>query len=167
MSKSTPLDISPGDHFGHFLVLKLARPYYYRCRCDCGRTRTVYYNALLCDDDPKCGVCKNADERQGKIGQVIGNWTVERYRQGVWWCRCQCGVGTRGFCSWKSLLAAAANNSVCVKCNGRRHRNEGLRAIVAACMAASIPPGTLANFTNVSRQRVYALARKIKKENET
>ena len=77
-----------GRRFGKWTVMgRSDRPYYWRCRCDCGTEKDVYYNSLLSGNSSGCNSCscrharpeasrRNLDAAQAKVGQTINGWKV-------------------------------------------------------------------------------------------
>ena len=70
---------------------------YYRCRCDCGTEREIYYRSIEQGVSQSCG-CLRRELVKGRArdltGERIGRLTVlfrDEARDGYWVCECDCG----------------------------------------------------------------------------
>lgn len=90
-----------GKRFGRLVVLEETRKNgkkYYKCRCDCGTEKEIYYRSLLTGDSNSCG-CLRRELGRNRIndltGMVFGKLTVvgrdESKPGAYWWCNCECG----------------------------------------------------------------------------
>lgn len=106
------IEVSPGDRFSSWVVLKELESSCYSsrlflCRCDCGIEKPVGLKNLLGGTSRACFSCANKSRRGLKqksswIDPVVGDrfdrWTVlsylenNRHNQRMVMCRCDCGV---------------------------------------------------------------------------
>lgn len=70
---------------------------YYRCRCDCGTEREIYYRSILTGVSQSCGCLRRElqkDKAMDLGGRRFGKLTVlfrDKARDGYWVCDCDCG----------------------------------------------------------------------------
>lgn len=106
-----------GKRFDMWTVLgfdcKLGKCYYWLCRCDCGKEKSVRSEALTNGRSKSCGCNRNVKEKI--IGKRFGLLTVTRkieevYLEGSYFyeCRCDCG-GTIKTTSTKILSGKIKN----------------------------------------------------------
>ena len=89
-----------GSVVGRWTVLEEIRKdgrKYYRCLCECGTVKDVYYRSLEKGGSLSCG-CLRKEQQQEKAmdltGQRFGKLVVQRRDPGneaKWICRCDCG----------------------------------------------------------------------------
>ena len=99
-------DLTPGQQFGSWTVLQLdedrTAPHqrYYKCRCVCGKEKSVSGASLRAGQSKSCGCSRAKDKPEEMLGEQFGKWTVlaldaERSaaeKQGYYKCRCACGT---------------------------------------------------------------------------
>lgn len=99
-------EVLTGKRFGKWTVLAPSeKPYYYKCRCDCGKTRDVYASSLRLGKSHSCQSCANRGQNPAmtetalrkakkKEGHVINGWKVlevlPEKRSGCFLCRAIC-----------------------------------------------------------------------------
>lgn len=86
-----------GRRFGRLQVLRQAKPHFWLCRCDCGKTVILRESLLTNRFLTSCG-CARGDSRKKDItgmrsGMVEALEPSGKKRRGVilWNCRCDCG----------------------------------------------------------------------------
>ena len=83
--------INPGDRFGMLTVISLDGSKA-TCRCDCGKTVTVFRHNLLSGNTRSCGCKRNKTEFRLKPGDRFGMLTIlsDQNSRNIL-CRCDCG----------------------------------------------------------------------------
>jgi len=97
-----------GKRFGRLLVLELSHrdknsKYYWKCRCNCGGTKTVQAQSLKENITRSCGCLEQENRetiRNNITGKKFNKWVVLKYshkikgknRKIFYQCRCDCGT---------------------------------------------------------------------------
>jgi hypothetical protein len=94
------VEIKIGSHIGRWTVLEETRKNgkrYYKCICECGTVKEVYYRSLELGISQSCG-CLRSELQHGKAidltGQHFGKLVVlgpDKARNGYFICECDCG----------------------------------------------------------------------------
>src|SRR5581483_4116329 len=99
----TATDISPGDVFNRWTVLRAVRAAKteYECECICGTRAVVQRNHLRAGRSKSCGCYRKevlSEKYSAKIlGQKFGRLTVigragsNKRHNALWKCKCECG----------------------------------------------------------------------------
>lgn len=92
-----------GSRIGRWTVLqevKKGKYRYYKCRCDCGNEKEIYYRTLETGRSQSCG-CLRQERTKSRARDLTGMrfWRLEVLqrdpeRAGYWLCRCDCGRET-------------------------------------------------------------------------
>lgn len=95
---------------------------YYRCRCECGTERDVYYRSIDSGESKSCGCLRrelsSENQTQDLTGQRFGKLTV-LYRDGnigsfaAWMCECDCGNRKR--VRGRSLMIGMTRSCGCIQ----------------------------------------------------
>lgn len=102
---------------------------YWKCKCDCGRERTVLGATLREGKATSCGhyPCKNACRRLDLTGKQFGRWTVKEYKgrnqfdHTIWLCECECG--NTGIVETSSLTTGHSRSCGCLQQDVIAQRN--------------------------------------------
>lgn len=104
--------IQPGEQFHFWTVIKDAGCLDVKCKCKCGKIRTIPRGNLRLGKTKSCG-CFKSPEGSMKAGQIFGPWTVIEDRGGhEVFCRCSCG-------NKKSLTRYNLRNTIRETCSCR------------------------------------------------
>lgn len=78
-----------GKHFGEWEVLEYDGDKYWKCKCSCGKIKSILGHSLKIGDSKSCG---HWNKPKDMMGEKIGEWEViEDKGHGDWLCRCSCG----------------------------------------------------------------------------
>ena len=85
-----------GKRFGEWEVLKYLGDKQYKCRCSCGRIKSVAANDLKTGISKSCGHNNGRNLIKDITGKKYGELEVVKYLgRKVWECRCSCGKHTK------------------------------------------------------------------------
>lgn len=97
------MSLEIGTKVGRWTILEETRKEgkkHYRCRCDCGNVREVYYSTLEKGKSQSCG-CLRAEliraRAENLTGKRFGRLLVigpDEEKHGYWVCQCDCGETT-------------------------------------------------------------------------
>ena len=100
-------ELIPGQQFGSWTVIELdpertaaEKLGYYKCRCVCGKIKSVSGYSLRAGTSTSCGCKRSNKELDEMLGKQFGSWTVieldtereAKSRQLYYKCRCVCGT---------------------------------------------------------------------------
>lgn len=120
------MKIEIGSLIGRWTVLEETRKSgkkYYKCRCECGTVKEVYYRSLESGISQSCG-CLRRELLHGRAVDLTGNrygklvvLGPDKARNGYFICECECGnrKSIRG-----TSLTKSEGNTVSCGCNQRK-----------------------------------------------
>lgn len=137
--------INSGDRYGRWTVIGPSdKPYYFKCKCECGTVKDVYKSSLIHGKSASCG-CLQRDLNQKKgyeksdvqiIGKKFGRLTpIERINnKGSARYKCKCDCGKLVTATGSQLLSGKAKSCGCLKSevskkNFEKVRDQGYRAL--------------------------------------
>lgn len=120
--------IESGTKCGKWTVLRPDpdRPYYYICRCECGKVQSQQDGNLLnATPNRQCRECFGRSRMKPLDRSQFGNWTVLRYEfvggKHKYLCRCVCGSERY----WSRCSLTTGKTTGCRRCQGQRYSGQG------------------------------------------
>lgn len=149
-----------GKKFGQLTIIdidnnKKKRLFYWICKCDCGKIKSIREGHLLDSSTTSCG-CFRIKFHQNKfrhrlIGKKFGYWTVIKFSHKIkgrihWLCKCDCGTE-------KSVEGSALKKGKSLSCGCKNNLSRG-EEIISKWLDK--------NYSNYNRQQTFKGCKSIK-----
>lgn len=142
------LDLS-GQNFGRWTVLERSERYYWKCKCECGEIKDIYYTSLLNEKSRSCLSCAskttNNLQQQNKIGLKFGRLTIIGVarivnNKCIYKCRCDCNAEVD--VPWGLLQSGRTSSCGCLRDELRKNGGPRVKSYDVKTRANYLKEGT-------------------------